>query len=409
MPPATGLAATARKALAFGLAALAACTKLAPASDIIGTADGAMPTDCTPRRPPPRPTSPDGPDVSPFHFIIRDVVLDQRDGRAWARIGFDLDGICTRSPNPMAECENAAVPTDGEDGIDNVFGQRIYPLFEVLQMGYQEAVREMHGEGRNALFIGVHGWNGLPDDPHVEIWVATTVGTVAGAASDSGPPSVVFDDVGRPFFPGREPAPLPAWEGNDWAFVRSDSFADGRMEPLLIVDNAYTVGGLFVARLPPRSEFLFFSSDRRPERLGRLLVSRVRLTDGTVVFRRTADGIHVSDGVLAGRWSVRDALSTGNEVGVCEGSPLGTALADQFIALADVRATPPAPGEFLRCDALSMGVAFGGTLVRFGGVVMGPSLPNVCAELAADGGVPGADAGTDDGGVPVSDAEVGDM
>src|SRR5690606_28054961 len=119
---------------------------------------------------------------------------------------------------------------------------------------------------------------------------------------------------------------------------------------------------------------------------------------GIATGRITEDRMGIEDVVVAGRWSVLDLLRTAENVGVCVGSVQYDFLRSRLEALVDVSSDPSADRSTL-CDAISLGVAFTGSRLRFGGVAEGPPLSNTCSEMP-DGGV-GADAGTNgDAGVP---------
>ncbi len=337
--------------------------------------------DCTPRVPPTRPEGLDDGVGEEMYFVIRDLTLRQNEGELWRRTGYDLDGLCTSSPTFTAECTNRTGTEDGEDGIDNVFGARLFVLFELTINNYQDSMQAMHEEGRNALVVGIRGWNGQPDDPRVEAWTATTVGSTSEGAGGDTAPTVTFDELAVPQLMDG-PAPAPTWDGSDWTWLRSDSFSAGEISrPLASDDNAFVKDGVLVFDLPDRAQFLLFGVDVRPERAGQLLTSRVRLTSGVMTVRLDPAGAELTDGVLAGRWPLDDLFNTTQEVGVCPGDPLADLLSNQLAEMLDVRDDPPTPGDPpLPCNALSLGASFRATRIRVAGLVDGPAPPNVCAD-----------------------------
>ena len=345
--------------------------------------------DCELAGPPARPDVTDdgtGDDVQQY-YVIRDLTLRQTEGDLWARTGYDVDGICPRSPTLTSECTNRTGSEDGENGIDNVFGQRLFPLFELTIANYQDSMQAMHEEGRNALALSIRGWNGQPDDSNVVVAAYTTVAaTSAGATEDEPPADPVFDARSQLTLDG-EAAPGPTWDGQDWVWLREDSFTgvDG-LRPVISDDSAYVSGGRVVFNLPDRAEFMLFGVDVREGREGELLTSRVRLTNGLLTFQLDPETGAGSEGVIAGRWPLDDILVTTREIGICEEDPLAGLLTTQLLGMSDVRDEAPEAGEPVReCNALSLGASFRATPVRFAGTAPGADPIDVCEARAGEG------------------------
>jgi hypothetical protein len=192
---------------------------------------------------------------------------------------------------------------------------------------------------------------------------------------------------------GTRPPP-PNWDGNDYGWFRTETFLDGDPDrPLLRDDNAYISNRLVVARLPERIEILFPA-----EEVGVL----VKVTGAIAIGRISDDLMSIEDVVVAGRWAVNDLLSTAENVGVCRGTPQYDILSGQLDTIADIRSNPGTGGPDVLCDAISLGVGFSGSRMRWGGLTPGPPVRNVCTD-PLDGGVPDAgvaDAGVADAGAP---------
>ncbi|MBO6935189.1 MAG: hypothetical protein JJ863_09435 [Deltaproteobacteria bacterium] len=351
--------------------------------DAMVDTDGGTPAqDCEPAGPPSRPdVSDDGTgDETERFYVIRDLTLRQTENELWQRTGYDIDGICTYSPTLTSECSNRTSSEDGERGIDNVFGARLFPLFELTIANYQDSMQAMHEQGRNALALSIRGWNGEPDDSSVFVAAYTTVSaTSEGAASDEPPTDPMFDATSRLSL-GGSPAPEPTWDGRDWVWLREDSFVGvDAARPVISDDEAYVRDGRLVFSLPDRAEFMLFGVDVREGREGELLTSRVRLTDGVLTVALDTEGDALSAGVIAGRWPLDDILVTTREIGICETDPLADLLQTQLLGMSDLRDEPPTPGEPLRaCNALSLGASFRASPVRFAGTAPGPQPIDVC-------------------------------
>jgi hypothetical protein len=178
---------------------------------------GLEPPTCGREPPEPPDGVPPGVDVGPLLFAIRGVVLDQHGmAHSWSDTGYDLDCFITNSPRDVlpdqAECvpPNALPPPiggftvdeppeplslDGQEGIDNVFGDKFYSLLasviaDELAGAYpdwddedgarpltlENVVREEQLGGKGTLLVGFEGWNGQFEDPQMTAWIAQAVG-----------------------------------------------------------------------------------------------------------------------------------------------------------------------------------------------------------------------------------------
>lgn len=318
---------------------------------------------------PPRPAaSTEGPDTDDRLYALRDALLNQ-DGERWRAIGLDLDGRDTQRPEFDVECtppDTESEPeVDGENGIDNAFSHRLFPLLQLALPGLEASVQDSQAAGIGALLLQVSGYNGTDDDPRINVSFTQSAG---GTSSESA--AVGFNDFD--LVDGDAPAPSPEWDGNDRWWARNDGFFSGEEDqPLIRDDNAYVSGGFLVMRLPERAEFLFFT--------GTEIGARVRLTDATVIvdLREGEDG----RAVVAGRWSILDLLDTGENIGICMGSEERRIVDSQLLVIADVRSTAGSGGDGVECDAISIGVTF--RAVAGSWVGLGPSvpLPNPCLPL----------------------------
>ncbi len=351
--------------------------------------DGGPPPDtgpCNSRVPPERPAGADEPGGEEVLFGLRTVELEQ-DGELWREIGLDLDGRCTEAPAFDTACRpprRSNPPADGVDGIDNVFGGELYPLVDLAVGGLQATARQAQDDGKLPV-VRIRGWNGMDDDPRVDVTITNAIYTVPAVGGMPHPHTVenfIPVDMGAP-------VPPPVWDGTDFGFFRDETFLGGDPDqPLLRDDNAYVSDRFVVAQLPERVEILFPAMD-----VGVL----VRLTGATAVGRISDDGMTLENTVVSGRWSVIDLLSTAENVGICRGSDSYNILSGQLDTVADVRSRPGTGGEDVQCDAISIGVRFTGSRMQWGGLTPGPSVRNVCVET--DGGAMGLDAGVpSDGG-----------
>ena len=342
------------------------------------------------RKPPARPTSADGDDGAEYLYGLRAVVLNQ-DGERWRQIGLDLDDRNTQPPDFDKECKpprRAQPPTDGEQGIDNTFGSDLFPLVDLTVPGLEATARAAQDEGKLPV-LRIRGWNGEDDDPRVDVTITNAIFVVPGTA-DMAPEIEAVDFEPRYLSDGTRP-PFPNWDGNDYGWFRTETFLDGDPDrPLLRDDNAYIANRVIVARLPERIEILFPA-----EEVGVL----VKVTGAIAMGRLSDDLTSIENVVVAGRWAVNDLLSTAENVGVCRGTPQYDILSGQLDTIADIRSNPGTGGPDVLCDAISLGVGFTGSRMRWGGLTPGPLVRNVCVDPLPDAGM-GSDAGVPDAGAP---------
>lgn len=352
----------------------------------------------TSRQPPTRPSgTDDGVDVGEVAWGLRMVSLDQGDG--WRDIGYDLDNRFTVAPTYDTECVPPGTPRppgDGTDGIDNVFGQTLYPLVELTVPGLEATARAAQEEGFGLPVIRITGWNGTDDDVRIRVVITTSVFTTSADGPDDLTPPTVDIRGPRDILIDGSPAPLPIWDQGDWSWVRSDSYVGGDLSrPLITDDNAYVRDGVMVTRLPSGVDILFPAMDT-----GVL----VRLTDAIATGVLDADG-NLSTITVAGRWSLVDLLSTAENVGICRGTAQYNILEGQLNRAADLRREPTRPDDptDLECEALSLGVTFVGTRFRIAGLTDGAPVVSQCEGDAgmpmADAATPASDAGARDAGV----------
>ncbi|MFK7990897.1 MAG: hypothetical protein AB8I08_33060, partial [Sandaracinaceae bacterium] len=160
----------------IAITALAGCQVYDPTL-VGGNDSGNPPAGCENLRvPPERPAaSTEGEDVEDHAYFLRRVLLDQSGG-AWENIGLDLDGRCTVPPENDTECRPPGAPrppTDGNDGIDNVFGGRLFGIVDIALMAQSgvdlQLTAETAQENGKGPVLRMRGWNGNDNDPRVEV------------------------------------------------------------------------------------------------------------------------------------------------------------------------------------------------------------------------------------------------
>jgi len=338
--------------------------------------------------PPPRPEMADNApqdDVPETVYALNDVILDTTQDDPvtfdplWKTTGFNLDSRCTTVENSLWACDppgpNPQHATDGLRGVDNAFGPALFPLVDIqyqalestkkmMDSSYvsyaptlQEYAAKVVSTGQSALVLRMRRWNGTPNDPSVTVHITQSVYGKPGDGSAN--------------VPTYSPGDVPAWEGNDWFWVRSDTFLNGMdSEPKVFDNNAYVRDGVVVLRLPDRAELIF---------VGPGLGLRVALVQGTGTAVLREDG-GLDNVQIGGRWTRTDVIQTAQSVGVCPSNPsLYNLLVTAVDNNSDLRSNQDADGDGAPCDAISFGVSFRrGYPARIAGLVTGAPLPDTC-------------------------------
>lgn len=122
---------------------------------------------------------------------------------AWEQYGFDVDGITTVNDfsnhcQPFAGANPATAFPDGDDGIDNSFGQNAMPLFDSLVPNISDQANLALQSGEFTMMLLLEGLDSADADPlTTKLW---------GGASFAGQPawdgtdcwSVLYEDLTDP-------------------------------------------------------------------------------------------------------------------------------------------------------------------------------------------------------------------
>ena len=109
-----------------------------------------------------------------------------------------------------------------------------------------------------------------------------------------------------------------------------------------------------------------------------------RLTDAVLTAHVAPDGRTVDRAVLAGRWGRDDILEAIQEANVCPGTMNYMLLVSLLDGDVDIRSMPGSGGSGVRCDALSVGIAFDGIIAHLAGLALQQAPTSNCV----DGGAP---------------------
>lgn len=340
---------------------------------------------CTPKTPEVRAGQDDGADVGLVQLVLRDPLFDQGKDNLWARIGYDVDGLCSDAPNPEVPClppDAASSPQiDGAFGVDNAFGHRFFDLVDLaLPVSLEALAQSSQAKGFGNIVVRISGWNGEANDARVIVEGGISAFGTPGTG-DGSPPDVTLVD-GRPEqTPGSAALPYPAWTGDDYFWVRDEHFVEGMITlPRIRDDNAYVANGQLVARIPDRIRFVFPGD---PIGLLMTLTDARLLVDlgETTVAKGTLTA--PANATVFGRWPLNELQETAHIVGVCRGTESFDTLLSQLESIADVRENKSTDGAGLTCDAVSIAVGFKAFPGFLGGLTATDELPSLCASPSA--------------------------
>jgi hypothetical protein len=348
----------------FALTFLASGCSVYDASLVQGGGTGG--TGSLPTRPPTE-TSTDA-DAETLVFAIRDVVLNQGDD--WRRIGLDLDGIDTESPDFVRECtavndmgQEQATEPDGEGGIDNVFGHNLWPVIQSQDTiaTLECEIASSHERGHGTLLLRVQGWNGQSNDSKVTAAMASAIdGTSVANADQEG----VVTWEGVELMKDGMTAADPAWDGsgNDYFFLNPRGFTAGG-DPKVRDSNAYIVNDVLVMNISGTAEFELLMENRSVP---------ITLTQGTILAPMNAEHSEITGAFIAGRYPIDRLGDVGRYIGVCGDNQ--AALNGVYRAYADVLQAPRMgdADPTLDCEAVSMAVGFSASTARWAGLAPEP-------------------------------------
>ncbi len=284
-----------------------------------------------------------------------------------APVGLNLDNRCT-CPGPGSCRALGAVPCDQERGIDN--GSRDL-LAQVFRLGVlnQSLINDALQAGYFGALVQVDGWNGEPDDAHVNVQVFASQGF-------EGP-------VGRS---------QPVFDGNDvWTVddVSVKTSVDGGPPYVGVAfDNtAFVAGGSLVGTL----SFPVIVGSSFGQRV-RINVSDGRLFATIRAEKGTGDaGVQYSlRGILAGRWPASEllgslaSLSDPTGTPVCGDSGVYRQVKDLVCTSLDIPATGSNDDLGQSCSAVSLGAKFVAVNAKLGSQKPQPDAGGGCGPTWSD-------------------------
>jgi hypothetical protein len=284
----------------------------------------------------------DGSSIPGLVFAVHSIDL----GDKGSTPGFDLDHVCTCFDDAGPSCVGTATLASTycdqppNTGVDNQ-AAKLFQLFKLANAEFgSDFFSAQANNGAWSMLIKVDGYNGMPDDPKVEVAIYASKG-LSGK--------------------------MPKWDGSDVWPVTPQSVRDGGVsDPAFVSNGAYVAGGVLVATMPTTQITLAGSTTD---------TITVQFTAGVITAEMVAMGTtwKLVNGVISARWATKDVFAAIASYRDNNGKPFCT---DQLVwgtvhsticndadILVDGTQPKSAP-----CDALSVGLGFNADPVGLGGV-----------------------------------------
>lgn len=248
--------------------------------------------------------------------------------------GLDLDGLCTCPDRPACIGTKANAPCDPPDsGIDNA-GELLFRSLAAQGVALDDTgLRTGIQAGQYGIVLRLGGYNGERDDPDVTV----AVFNAAAVNGDGG---------------------VPREDGTDQWSVDTESLLDNRF-PTYPSTRAYVAGGVLVAEL-----LRLVIRARIPTGPATWSLIELDVRSAHVIARlgaRTATGVVLEEGRIAGRIPAASLLAQGMRSGACRDSGVYEAIKPIVCAARDLPNEPAKDGRDVSCDALSVGFGFRAT------------------------------------------------
>ncbi|MBL8609981.1 MAG: hypothetical protein JNL38_21780 [Myxococcales bacterium] len=312
--------------------------------------------------PPSPPSTFVGGDESSFVVVIRSVAFGAPDAGAAPEIGFDLDGLCSCPEAESCVASRTTPACDLPGGRDNE-ALKLFRAFVALRgIDLSARANESVATGTHAVLLRVERYNGRDDDSEVTVSAYGSRGLVqpdgAGGITTPVPPKLTAED---------------RWSVSKSSVIDEVQLASAQSAV------GYVRGRKLVVAMDVT---LGVSSDFRIPIGGGVLVADV--VGGPGAYR-------LSDAVIAGRWSLTDAVTSLGKLRDQDGTYFCEKRADvtyqavksTVCRSADLTKSPKSDRTGAPCDAISIAVGFDTAPASLGVVVPDPP-PTPCDALPPD-------------------------
>ena len=329
--------------------------------------------DTTCAKPPADPGSPQANGSTPTVLAISKLYLGDTnkngdaDPNAWKSLGYDLDGIVstphgTNHCKPFEGANPTDVKTDGDNGIDNSFGENLLPIITTLAPDPGNSVNQSIADGSFTVMVKMDNVDSQANQTGV-------TSSLYGGASLGSPPN---------------------WDGNDmWPVVPELLNNSDKNDPKVKFPNSFVADNTWVSG---SQGTLALSLSVQGYDL------TLNIVNAVITMKLSADRKSASGGIIAGVIDTESLVTELRQIAgsfdqsLCSGSTFDS-VAQEIKAASDIMNDGSNGDPKQTCNAISIGLGFDASAVQLGDVAPAAKpQPDPCAAGGA-GGTGGGGAG----------------
>ena len=271
---------------------------------------------------------------------------------AWEQFGLNIDGkttaACSTDVCTPVGGASKSTQVDGDDGIDNSFGENVLPIIETLDSSFTVDAGNQLAAGDATMLLQLDGTGAGP-----------SYAPLPGALLRATPTSSA-----------------PRWDGSDVRDVDTASLVGGSLsQPVAVVSGGYMNQRTWVGVPATGTALLDMHLIVNGYPMPPVPIEHVR-----IVMNVAADGSTATQGTLAGIVRISDAAAwtrqwlraTGLQT-LCTASAVES-IVTQIEQTSDIMADGT-NGPGATCDGISVGLGFGATAVKLGQAKTLPAPP----------------------------------
>ncbi len=320
--------------------------------------------------PPADPGGPAAAGTTPTVLAISKLYLGDTDKQgnpdpnAWKSLGYDIDGIVstphgTNHCKPVDGANPTNVKTDGNNGIDNSFGENLLPLITSLAQDVSASVNQSISDGSFTVMVKMDNVDSQANQ----------------------------DGITAALYGGAKMGSAPVWDGTDkWPVVPELLNGGNINDPKVQFAKSFVADNTWV-------------SGSQGDLALNLAVQGYNLTlnigKAVITMKLAGDRKSASGGIIAGVINTEDLVSQLKKVAgsfdpsLCDG-PTFESIAQQIRVASDIMSNGTNGDPSKTCDAISIGIGFDAQQVQLGDVApVSPPGADPCNPSGGAGGTGG--------------------